>query len=37
MGAERVKLPAGVVLLSAFPLAEDGWLQPDNAVWIRRD
>ncbi|MGF9650422.1 alpha-amylase family glycosyl hydrolase [Pseudarthrobacter oxydans] len=37
MGAERVKLPAGVVLFSAFPLAEDGWLQPDNAVWIRRD
>jgi alpha-glucosidase len=37
MGTERVKLPAGVVLFSAFPLAEDGWLQPDNAVWIRRD
>ena len=37
MGTERVKLPAGVVLFSAFPLAEDGWLQPDNAVWIQRD
>jgi alpha-glucosidase len=36
MGTEPVKLPAGVVLFSAFPLAEDGWLQPDNAVWLRR-
>ena len=37
MGSSPVKLPAGVVLFSAFPLAEAGWLQPDNAVWLRRD
>jgi alpha-glucosidase len=37
MGTEAVKLPAGVVLFSAFPLEEDGWLQPDNAVWLRRN
>jgi alpha-glucosidase len=36
MGSEPVKLPAGVVLFSAFPLEHDGWLQPDNAVWMRR-
>ncbi|MCI9872758.1 alpha-amylase family glycosyl hydrolase [Arthrobacter humicola] len=36
MGAEPVKLPAGTVLLSAEPLAEDGWLQPNNAVWVLR-
>ena len=36
MGSSAVKLPAGVVLFSAFPLAEEGWLQPDNAVWLRR-
>ncbi|MFC9772150.1 MULTISPECIES: alpha-amylase family glycosyl hydrolase [unclassified Pseudarthrobacter] len=36
MGSSPVKLPAGVVLFSAFPLAEEGWLQPDNAVWLRR-
>lgn len=37
MGAEPVKLPPGVVLFSAFPLDKDGWLQPDNAVWLRRN
>ncbi|MDQ0827034.1 alpha-glucosidase [Arthrobacter sp. B2I5] len=36
MGSEPVKLPAGVVLFSASPLEQDGWLQPDNAVWLRR-
>ncbi len=34
MGTEPVKLPAGTVLLSAAPLAEDGWLQPNNAAWV---
>lgn len=37
MGTEPVKLPAGTVLLSAEPLAEDGWLQPNNAAWVLRD
>ncbi|MDT0170485.1 alpha-amylase family glycosyl hydrolase [Pseudarthrobacter sp. BRE9] len=37
MGSEPVKLPAGVVLFSAFPLEQDGRLQPDNAVWLRRE
>ena len=37
MGTEPVRLPAGSVLLSAAPLAEDGWLQPNNAVWVLRD
>ncbi|WP_045732011.1 alpha-amylase family glycosyl hydrolase [Pseudarthrobacter chlorophenolicus] len=37
MGSSPVKLPAGVVLFSAFPLEREGWLQPDNAVWLRRD
>jgi len=37
MGTEPVQLPAGSVLLSAAPLAEDGWLQPNNAVWVLRD
>ena len=37
MGAEPVQLPAGSVLLSAAPLAEDGWLQPNNAAWVLRD
>jgi alpha-glucosidase len=37
MGAEKVRLPAGTVLLSAEPLAEDGWLQPNNAAWVLRD
>lgn len=37
MGTEPVKLPAGTVLLSAAPLAEDGWLQPNNAAWVLRD
>ena len=32
MGTEPVQLPAGTVLLSAAPLAEDGWLQPNNAA-----
>ncbi|TLM80721.1 alpha-amylase [Pseudarthrobacter sp. NamE2] len=36
MGTGPAKLPPGVVLFSAFPLAEAGWLQPDNAVWLRR-
>ena len=36
MGAEPVKLPPGTVLLSAEPLAKDGWLQPNNAVWVHR-
>lgn len=36
MGSEAVQLPAGSVLLSAAPLAEDGWLQPNNAVWVLR-
>lgn len=34
MGTEPVRLPAGTVLLSAAPLAEDGWLQPNNAAWV---
>ncbi|MEO3932290.1 alpha-amylase family glycosyl hydrolase [Micrococcaceae bacterium Sec7.4] len=37
MGTEPVQLPAGSVLLSAAPLAEDGWLQPNNAAWILKD
>lgn len=37
MGAEPVKLPAGTMLLSATPPAEDGWLQPNNAAWVLRD
>ncbi|MET3946847.1 hypothetical protein ABIB49_001546 [Arthrobacter sp. UYCu512] len=36
MGSEPVRLPAGSVLLSAAPLAEDGWLQPNNAAWVLR-
>jgi alpha-glucosidase len=34
MGAETVRLPAGTVLLSAEPLDEEGWLQPNNAAWV---
>lgn len=34
MGTEPVELPAGTVLLSAAPLEQDGWLQPNNAAWI---
>lgn len=34
MGDEPVRLPAGTVLLSAAPLERDGWLQPNNAVWV---
>jgi len=37
MGSEPVRLPAGTVLLSAAPLAGDGWLQPNNAAWVLRD
>jgi alpha-glucosidase len=37
MGTEPVRLPAGAVLLSSSPLAEDGWLQPNNAAWVLRD
>ncbi|RKR12640.1 alpha-amylase family glycosyl hydrolase [Arthrobacter oryzae] len=36
MGSESVRLPAGSVLLSAAPPAEDGWLQPNNAAWVLR-
>ncbi|BCW69959.1 alpha-glucosidase [Arthrobacter sp. NicSoilB8] len=36
MGTEPVRLPSGTVLLSAAPLAEDGWLQPNNAAWMLR-
>jgi alpha-glucosidase len=36
MGNVPVPLPAGTVLLSAAPLAEDGWLQPNNAAWVLR-
>ncbi|WP_239437243.1 alpha-amylase family glycosyl hydrolase [Arthrobacter alpinus] len=36
MGTEAVRLPPGTVLLSALPLAEDGWLQPNNAAWVLR-
>ena len=35
MGSAPARLPAGVVLFSAFPLEQDGWLQPDNAAWLR--
>ncbi|MEC5191736.1 MULTISPECIES: alpha-amylase family glycosyl hydrolase [unclassified Arthrobacter] len=34
MGTEPVRLPAGTVLLSAAPLAEEGWLQQNNAAWV---
>jgi alpha-glucosidase len=34
MGDEPAKLPAGTVLISAAPLREDGWLQPNNAAWV---
>ncbi|SDP58095.1 alpha-glucosidase [Arthrobacter sp. ok909] len=37
MGTEPVKLPAGTVLLSATPLDQEGWLQPNNAAWVLRD
>ncbi|HEX9225574.1 MAG TPA: alpha-amylase family glycosyl hydrolase, partial [Arthrobacter sp.] len=37
MGTAPVQLPPGSVLLSAAPLAEDGWLQPNNAAWVLRD
>ncbi|MDQ0822389.1 hypothetical protein QFZ79_000126 [Arthrobacter sp. V4I6] len=37
MGTEPMQLPVGSVQLSAPPLAEDGWLQPNNAVWVLRD
>ncbi|MDI3213214.1 alpha-amylase family glycosyl hydrolase [Arthrobacter sp. AL12] len=36
MGTEPVKLPFGTVLLSAVPLEEHGWLQPNNAAWVLR-
>jgi hypothetical protein len=32
MGTEAVRLPAGKVQLSATPLAEGGWLQPNKAA-----
>ena len=37
METESVQLPSGSVLLSADPLAENGWLQPNNAAWVLRD
>ncbi|MET3946836.1 alpha-glucosidase [Arthrobacter sp. UYCu512] len=37
MGSEPVQLPAGTVLLTAAPLEQDGWLQPNNAAWVLRD
>ncbi|MCX6499533.1 MAG: hypothetical protein NTU93_12155 [Arthrobacter sp.] len=36
IGTERVRLPASTALLSAPPLVEDGWLQPNNAAWVLR-
>jgi alpha-glucosidase len=36
-GTEPVQLPAGSVLLSAASLAEAGWLQPNETVWVLRD
>jgi alpha-glucosidase len=36
MGTEAVQLPEGSVVLSAAPLLEDGWLQPNNAAWVLR-
>jgi alpha-glucosidase len=37
MGTESVPLQPGTVLLSAVPMEEDGWLQPNNAAWVLRD
>jgi alpha-glucosidase len=37
MGTEPVRLPAGTVLLTAAPLDQDGWLQPNNVAWVLRD
>ncbi|SKB88967.1 alpha-glucosidase [Arthrobacter sp. 49Tsu3.1M3] len=37
MGTEPAKLPPGTVLLSAAPLEQDGWLQPNNAAWVLRN
>jgi alpha-glucosidase len=34
MGTEPVRLPSGTILLTAAPLAEEGWLQPNNAAWV---
>lgn len=36
MGTEPVRVPVGTVLLSAEPLTQDGWLQPNNAAWVLR-
>ncbi len=36
MGEAPVRLPAGTVLISATPQARTGWLEPDNAAWVRR-
>ena len=36
LGDEPVRLPAGTALLSAVPLNQDGWLQPNNAAWVLR-
>ena len=37
MGSERVRLPAGEVLISARPLDSAGWLEPGNSAWIVQD
>ncbi|AXJ10211.1 hypothetical protein CFN17_11695 [Arthrobacter sp. PM3] len=37
IGTEPKQLPAGTVLLSAAPLAADGWRQPNNAAWVLQD
>jgi alpha-glucosidase len=34
MGDRSVALPDGSVVLASGPLAHDGWLPPDAAVWI---
>lgn len=34
MGTEPVRLPSGTILLTAAPLAEEGWLPPNNAAWV---
>jgi alpha-glucosidase len=36
LAAEHVALPEGAVLLASGPLADDGRLPPDTAVWIAR-
>jgi alpha-glucosidase len=36
LAAEPAQLPEGAVLLASGPLADDGRLPPDAAVWIAR-